>query len=141
MNTPDARGSCRAPNGTVARGALCSPPERLRRPACARRHGRASFCGIGCGATRRSTHPLADGVHDGARAARREIVEIPLPGSMQAMLKTGIYARTDGYLKARYVDIGDHVTAGQLLAEIETPEVEPAAQPGAWRRSRRARPT
>ena len=53
-----------------------------------------------------------------------ETVEIPLPGSVEAILETGIWARTDGYLKARYVDIGDHVTKGQQLAEIETPEVD-----------------
>ena len=52
-----------------------------------------------------------------------EIIEVPLPGSMEAILETGIWARTDGYLKARYVDIGDRVTKGQQLAEIETPEV------------------
>ena len=53
-----------------------------------------------------------------------ETVEIPLPGSVEAILETGIWARTEGYLKARYVDIGDHVTKGQQLAEIETPEVD-----------------
>jgi RND family efflux transporter MFP subunit len=53
-----------------------------------------------------------------------EVVEVPLPGSMEPILTTGIFARTDGYLKARYVDIGDRVTKGQLLAEIDTPEVD-----------------
>jgi RND family efflux transporter MFP subunit len=53
-----------------------------------------------------------------------EAIEVQLPGSMQAFLETGIYARTDGYLKARYVDIGDHVTKGQLLADIDTPEID-----------------
>ena len=52
------------------------------------------------------------------------LLEIPLPGSMEAILETGIWARTDGYLKARYVDIGDHVTQGQPLADIETPEID-----------------
>ena len=51
-------------------------------------------------------------------------IEVPLPGSMDAILETGIWARTDGYLKTRYVDIGDHVTKGELLAEIEAPEVD-----------------
>jgi RND family efflux transporter MFP subunit len=51
-------------------------------------------------------------------------VDVPLPGTTQPWLTTGIYARTDGYLKARYVDIGDHVRAGQLIAEIEAPEVD-----------------
>src|SRR5262249_19780539 len=52
------------------------------------------------------------------------VVDVPLPGTTQPWLTTGIYARIDGYLKARYVDIGDHVTAGQLIAEIEAPEVD-----------------
>ena len=51
------------------------------------------------------------------------VIDLPLPGSMEAILETGIWARTNGYLKVRYVDIGDRVAAGQLLAEIETPEV------------------
>jgi RND family efflux transporter MFP subunit len=53
-----------------------------------------------------------------------EVLEIPLPGSMEAILETGIWARTDGYLQARYVDIGDHVRKGQQLADIDTPEVD-----------------
>ena len=53
-----------------------------------------------------------------------EVIEIPLPGSMEAILETGIYARTDGYLTARYVDIGDRVRKGQQLADIDTPEVD-----------------
>jgi RND family efflux transporter MFP subunit len=52
------------------------------------------------------------------------VIELPLPGSMEAILETGIWARTNGYLKVRYVDIGDRVAAGQLLAEIETPEAD-----------------
>ncbi|HBZ70209.1 MAG TPA: efflux transporter periplasmic adaptor subunit, partial [Deltaproteobacteria bacterium] len=57
-----------------------------------------------------------------------EVVELPLPGSVEAILETGIWARTNGYLRARYVDIGDRVTKGQLLAEIETPEVDQQLQ-------------
>ena len=53
-----------------------------------------------------------------------EALEVPLPGNVQAILETGIYARTDGYLRARHVDIGDHVIAGQGLADIDTPEVD-----------------
>jgi RND family efflux transporter MFP subunit len=52
------------------------------------------------------------------------VVDLPLPGNIQAILETGIYARTDGYLKARRVDIGSHVENGELLAEIDTPEVD-----------------
>jgi len=47
-----------------------------------------------------------------------------LPGSVQAFTEAPIYARTSGYLKKWYVDIGTTVKAGQLLAEVETPEVD-----------------
>ncbi|MGH9502354.1 MAG: efflux RND transporter periplasmic adaptor subunit [Terriglobales bacterium] len=49
--------------------------------------------------------------------------EIILPANVQAFADAPIYARTNGYLKRWYVDIGSHVKAGQLLAEIDTPEV------------------
>ena len=54
--------------------------------------------------------------------------EIVLPGNMQAFTDSPIYARTNGYLKKWYVDIGGRVKAGQLLAEIETPEVDQQLQ-------------
>jgi RND family efflux transporter MFP subunit len=47
-----------------------------------------------------------------------------LPGSTQAIQETAIYARTNGYVRKWNVDIGAKVEAGQLLAEIETPEVD-----------------
>lgn len=50
--------------------------------------------------------------------------DLVLSGNVQAFLDTPIYARTNGYLKQWYADIGAHVKAGQLLAEIETPEVD-----------------
>ena len=50
--------------------------------------------------------------------------EIALPGNMQAFIDTPVWARSSGYLKAWYVDIGGHVKQGQLLAEIEAPEVD-----------------
>lgn len=49
--------------------------------------------------------------------------EIVLPANVQAFIDAPIYARTNGYLKKWYVDIGTRVKAGQLLAEIDTPEV------------------
>ncbi|HZT33673.1 MAG TPA: efflux RND transporter periplasmic adaptor subunit [Bryobacteraceae bacterium] len=52
------------------------------------------------------------------------IEEVVLPGNAQAYVATPIYARINGYLKVWYFDIGAHVKAGQLLAEIETPEVD-----------------
>src|SRR5258705_7186549 len=50
--------------------------------------------------------------------------ELVLPGNTQAFSDAPIYARTSGYLKRWYFDIGAHVQRGQLLAEIETPEVD-----------------
>jgi RND family efflux transporter MFP subunit len=50
--------------------------------------------------------------------------EVVLPGNAQAYIATPIYARTNGYLKSWSSDIGARVKAGQLLAEIETPEVD-----------------
>jgi RND family efflux transporter MFP subunit len=50
--------------------------------------------------------------------------EVVIPGNTRAFDDTPIYARTDGYLKHWYVDIGAHVKAGQVLAQIETPEVD-----------------
>jgi len=50
--------------------------------------------------------------------------EIVLPGTMQAFTDAPIYARTNGYLRKWYADIGTHVRAGQVLADIDTPEVD-----------------
>ena len=54
--------------------------------------------------------------------------EIVLPGNVQPFTSAPIYARTNGYLKAWYADIGAHVKKGQLLAVIETPEVDQQLQ-------------
>src|SRR5579864_6129869 len=50
--------------------------------------------------------------------------EIILPGNMQPFISSPVYARTDGYLKKWYFDIGAHVKAGQLLATIQSPEID-----------------
>ena len=50
--------------------------------------------------------------------------EITLPANTQAFIDTPIYARTSGYLRKWYADIGTHVRSGQLLAEIDTPELD-----------------
>ena len=50
--------------------------------------------------------------------------ELVLPGSVQAYVEAPIYARTNGYLKEWRTDIGTQVTKGQLLAEIDAPEVD-----------------
>lgn len=50
--------------------------------------------------------------------------ELSLPGNIEAVYVSSLYARTNGYVKRRLVDIGDKVRAGQLLAEIESPEID-----------------
>jgi RND family efflux transporter MFP subunit len=53
---------------------------------------------------------------------------LDLPGDMQALIESPIFPRVDGYLSKRLVDIGDVVKAGQLMAEIETPELDQQLQ-------------
>jgi RND family efflux transporter MFP subunit len=50
--------------------------------------------------------------------------EISLPGNIQAFVDAPVYARTSGYLKKWYTDIGTRVKTGELLAEIDSPEVD-----------------
>ena len=57
-----------------------------------------------------------------------EAEEVVLPANVQAYISAPIYARTNGYLKKWYADIGAHVKDRQLLAEIETPEVDQQLQ-------------
>src|SRR6266496_3866521 len=54
----------------------------------------------------------------------RKPKELILPGTFQAFQETTIYPRANGYVKSWKADIGDNVKEGQLLAEIETPEVD-----------------
>src|ERR1700733_12570868 len=49
--------------------------------------------------------------------------ELILPGNVKANQMTSIYSRVDGYIKKWYVDIGAHVQQGQILADIEAPEI------------------
>jgi RND family efflux transporter MFP subunit len=71
--------------------------------------------------TEKAAISIVNIVHPVPGAASQDIV---LPGSTQPFSDTPIYARTNGYLKRWYVDIGAHVQQGQLLAEIDTPEVD-----------------
>jgi RND family efflux transporter MFP subunit len=71
--------------------------------------------------TRDLAIPTVSVIHPKLGSPQTEIV---LPGNIQAFTDSPIYARTNGYLKKWYVDIGGRVTAGQLLADIETPEVD-----------------
>jgi RND family efflux transporter MFP subunit len=49
---------------------------------------------------------------------------LSLPGNLQPMYSASVFARTNGYIEKRFVDIGSHVKAGQTLAIISTPEVD-----------------
>jgi RND family efflux transporter MFP subunit len=76
-------------------------------------------------ATKEAAIPNVDVVHPVADAPSQEIA---LPGNTEAFIDAPIYARTNGYLKRWYADIGTRVRAGQLLADIETPEVDQQLQ-------------
>jgi RND family efflux transporter MFP subunit len=75
--------------------------------------------------TNQAANPTVDVVHPEEGAPTEEIV---LPGTTQAFTDTPIYARTNGYLKHWYFDIGSRVGKGELLVEIETPEVDQQLQ-------------
>ncbi|MGB7434506.1 MAG: efflux RND transporter periplasmic adaptor subunit [Candidatus Acidiferrum sp.] len=59
-------------------------------------------------------HPTSEGTSE----------DLVLPGTLQAYVESPIYARTNGYLRKWYHDIGSRVTKGELLADIDTPEVD-----------------
>jgi RND family efflux transporter MFP subunit len=69
--------------------------------------------------------PVVAVIHPKEAPPQQEIV---LPGNMQPFIDAPIYARTNGYLKKWYADIGAHVKQGQLLAEIDSPEVDSQLQ-------------
>jgi RND family efflux transporter MFP subunit len=63
-------------------------------------------------------------VHVEQVTPRLGTMHVSLPGTTLAFEAANIYARASGYVAKRFVDIGDHVKAGQLLAEITAPEIE-----------------
>jgi RND family efflux transporter MFP subunit len=69
--------------------------------------------------------PTVSVIHPKLGAPQQEIV---IPGDMQPYTDAPIFARTSGYLKKWYADIGANVKAGQLLAEIDSPEVDQQLQ-------------
>jgi RND family efflux transporter MFP subunit len=71
--------------------------------------------------TEQEAIPTVAVVHPVAEKPDEELV---LPGTMQAYEESPIYARTNGYLLRWYKDIGSRVTKGELLADIDTPEVD-----------------
>ena len=72
-------------------------------------------------ATQAAAVPVVTVIHPASSAPDEQLT---LPGSTQAFIDTPIYARTSGYLKKWSFDIGAVVKQGDLLAEIETPEVD-----------------
>ena len=70
---------------------------------------------------RSSAIPRVEVIHPKA-GSTAQVIE--LPGTTEAFTEAPIYARTSGYLKQWFFDIGAHVKRGQLLAEIETPELD-----------------
>ena len=48
-------------------------------------------------------------------------VHLTLPGTVNSLIESSVYAQVSGYIKKWYVDIGGKVTEGQLLADIDTP--------------------
>jgi RND family efflux transporter MFP subunit len=73
------------------------------------------------GTVKANALPVVTVVHPEATSKAQEI---ELPGTTQAFTEAPIYARTSGYLKKWYLDIGAHAKQGELLAEIETPELD-----------------
>jgi len=75
--------------------------------------------------TQAAAIPTVEVVHPEGRPPEQQIV---LPGNVQAFEDTPIYARASGYLKRWYFDIGTAVKRGDLLAEIESPELDQQAR-------------
>jgi membrane fusion protein, multidrug efflux system len=71
--------------------------------------------------TEQQTVPTVAVVHP---LAEKPDVELVLPGTLQAFAESPIYARTSGYLVRWYKDIGSRVNEGELLATIDTPEID-----------------
>ena len=76
-------------------------------------------------ATESAAIPSVNVVHPIVGSKAQEVV---LPGNTQAFIDTSIYARTNGYLKQWFVDIGAQVRQGQLLAIIDAPELDQQLQ-------------
>jgi RND family efflux transporter MFP subunit len=75
--------------------------------------------------TRENAIPSVDVVHPSLGTGSSEVI---LPAGVQGFIDSPIYARTSGYLVHWYFDIGTHVKKGELLAEIQTPELDQQVQ-------------
>jgi RND family efflux transporter MFP subunit len=132
------------PEPPLPPGASASPPGSPAAPAAGARRRRgglllavgalaaAGLAVAGIVPRMRAENDLARRTREGAAPAVQVFVpkpgaaaqEIALPGSIQAFQEAPIFARTSGYLRRWYADIGARVKQGQLLADIETPEVD-----------------
>ena len=75
----------------------------------------------------RSKHETSDAPEVDATRVRRSQSGgggVTVPGTTSALVEAAVYARASGYLRRRYVDIGDHVRKGQLLAVIDAPDLD-----------------
>ena len=86
-----------------------------------RRHARTAVAAQTAAAAAAAGVPRVDVVHPKVESTVRTLA---LPGSLEALEATAIYARATGYVESWRVDIGDRVTEGQLLAEIDTPDLD-----------------
>src|SRR5271155_3652549 len=84
-------------------------------------HSRIDAAAVVKGRTFEESIPSVTVIHP-KRGQLKE--EITLPGNIQAFVDAPVYARTSGYLKKWYFDIGARVKAGDLLAEIDAPEID-----------------
>ena len=84
-----------------------------------RRHARTAIAAQTAAAA--TDAPRVDVIHPKVETTVRTLA---LPGSVEALEATAIYARATGYVASWHVDIGDRVKAGQLLADIDTPDLD-----------------
>ena len=105
-----------------------SPP-RSAPPSCSARRSRsATFRAIGSAPRSRRRRRAPASRPCESTSSRPKIGSsdraVALPGSVQPLMETVLYARASGFVRRWLVDMGDKVAAGQLLAEIETPELD-----------------
>jgi RND family efflux transporter MFP subunit len=108
-----------------------TPPKRLRRAAYGITAVLAVILVAGTATRLMARQDLRAATNDGVvqsvsvtRPSQGEADTLVLPGRLQAWAEAPVYARTSGYLRGWYVDIGTPVKTGQLLAEIDAPEVD-----------------
>jgi multidrug efflux pump subunit AcrA (membrane-fusion protein) len=77
---------------------------------------------LSAAATKRRISPPVVNAAQVKRAASTS--DLLLPGNVTPITEAYVYARASGYLKKRYVDIGDRVQSGQLLADIDAPDLD-----------------